>query len=589
MLYNSTPRGQRALRKDEDGNVGIIFALMAIPMFGIMGAAVDYGRYELIRQDMQGAADAAAMAGVGLTSGSDSQRIALATTVYKQNISGSTPGTIGEPTITYSQGTMSVNATASMETTMLGVMGVDSLDVAVSSEGESLTSGNKAEVAMMIDLTGSMGSTRNGMTKIAALKLAGEDILGILFPNGETTSSNVKVAVAPFADYVNAGEYAPAVTGLPSTGSYNNQYNLASTKHGPFSGSYTGSYTGSSTGSQAGATSAASTQAGATFDNTYCASPTYVTTNTQIVYRTGQVSHHNYTWPVAAAYNTRNFTGASWGYFWVENYMGYPGNWAYGRMYYRAKTSVTSTTNVYPGCESGNANTGPLVTCVTERTDTSHRYDDEVPSSGGYVGAYNQSATGTTNKLNYSSDGKCHTAGRELAKVVPLTNTKGPLTAFFNGPNGSGPLIGGGTPGHLGTAWAWYLLSPNWSSIWPSESQPAAYNDAGTKKYAIIMTDGEYNMQYSSVSSRTQAAELCTAMKAKGIKVFTVGFGFSTSSVAGSNTAEGKAKEVLQSCASDSSSYYFPYDGDALRQVFQSIGNSITGSSQTAATPTLTQ
>lgn len=557
----------RKLQSDEQGNIAMLFALMLIPMFGMMGEAIDYARLYYAKTELQTAADAAALAAIRAANKTEAERTTIATTTFKTNYRPDNPSSAPTPTVTITGGQVKVQAQHSVETTMMALLGSDATTVEVESSAEANNAGKKVEVSMMIDLTGSMGTTRGGMTKIAALKLAGQDFLNILYPNGD--DANVKVAVAPFADYVNAGPYAAAATGLPSTGFYNNQYNLASTKQGPYSGTYSG-YTGSSGGSQHGSTSASSTQAGATFDNQYCANPTYVTQQTQVVYRNGRINYTWYNWPVAASYSSRNFTGASYGYFWVENYQGYPGNWAYGQMYYTPKTTVTSTTNVVAGCESGNTNSGSLVTCVTERTDSNHRYDDESPATGGYVGAYNLSASGVTNKLNYSSDGKCYTAGRELPKVIPLTTSKSTISDFFQN-----ATIGGGTPGHLGTAWAWYLLSPNWSSIWPSSSTPAAYTDNGTKKYAVLMTDGEYNMQYSSETSRTQALALCTAMKAKGIKVYTIGFGFSTSSVAGSSTAEGKAKEMLQNCASDSSSYFFPYDSDALRQVFQSIGNSV--------------
>ncbi len=87
------------------------------------------------------------------------------------------------------------------------------------------------------------------------------------------------------------------------------------------------------------------------------------------------------------------------------------------------------------------------------------------------------------------------------------------------------------------------------------------------------MTDGEYNIHYATESAKNQALALCTAMKAKGVKVYTIGFGFSTSSTAADNTTEGRAKDLMQQCASpaasgESNNYYFPYDGTALRSTF---------------------
>ncbi len=83
-------------------------------------------------------------------------------------------------------------------------------------------------------------------------------------------------------------------------------------------------------------------------------------------------------------------------------------------------------------------------------------------------------------------------------------------------------------------------------------------------------------------------------MKAKGIKVYTIGFGFSTSSTAADNTTEGRAKDLMQQCASpaasgESNNYYFPYDGDALRDTFSQIGNSLIEGSQAGNVVRITQ
>jgi hypothetical protein len=77
---------------------------------------------------------------------------------------------------------------------------------------------------------------------------------------------------------------------------------------------------------------------------------------------------------------------------------------------------------------------------------------------------------------------------------------------------------GGMTAGHLGIAWAWYLLSPEWDRVWPSDSAPRAYNDPDHMRVAIIMSDGEFNTSYESANggSEAQARELCDNMKAKG-------------------------------------------------------------------------
>ena len=152
--------------------------------------------------------------------------------------------------------------------------------------------------------------------------------------------------------------------------------------------------------------------------------------------------------------------------------------------------------------------------------------------------------------------------------MIPLTNDK---AAILNTINGYTPA--GTTAGHLGTAWAWYMLAPGWNSIWGLSTPPAAYTDDKVIKAVVLMTDGLYNTQYSSNDSRTQALALCTGMKTAGLTVYTVGLGFAASP---SDPDEILAKDTLTQCASGAGHYFFPYDGDALRAAFTQIGNQVS-------------
>jgi Flp pilus assembly protein TadG len=222
-------------------------------------------------------------------------------------------------------------------------------------------------------------------------------------------------------------------------------------------------------------------------------------------------------------------------------------------------------------CTTGsgkNKVTGPcnvvynLTSCVVERAGT-NKYTDVAPGSGNYVMA------------EYTTNGSCSQPSSNA--VVPLSNNKTTLNAAIDG-----LALGGGTAGHLGTAWAWYTISPNWGPLFPGASQPAAYNAPKLQKIAILMTDGEYNTQYSvngvlstangagalaNGSSVDQAKALCTAMKAKGITVYTVGF-----DLGGNQTAI----DTLGFCATSPSTFYQASSGSDLRQAFRDIALKIS-------------
>jgi hypothetical protein len=175
--------------------------------------------------------------------------------------------------------------------------------------------------------------------------------------------------------------------------------------------------------------------------------------------------------------------------------------------------------------------------------------------------------------------------------VVPLTGNKTTLT------NGVNALTAqGGTAGHVGTAWAYYMLSPNWSNVLTGVSTPAAYGNDKHKKIAILMTDGEYNHTYqalknsnqsgattysplaavaynsvagngteasglNSANSATQALAVCTQMKNRGIEVYTVGFELPNQT----------AINTLSSCATDPTHFYNAADDEELKQSFRDI------------------
>ena len=108
----------------------------------------------------------------------------------------------------------------------------------------------------------------------------------------------------------------------------------------------------------------------------------------------------------------------------------------------------------------------------------------------------------------------------------------------------------GSTGGHIGIAWGWYLISPNFAYLFPTESKAAAYGTDHLFKVVVLMTDGEYNSSYcNGVISQdstsgsgslndhmncnapnghayVQSDALCDAMKADGkdVIVYTVGF-----------------------------------------------------------------
>jgi len=201
--------------------------------------------------------------------------------------------------------------------------------------------------------------------------------------------------------------------------------------------------------------------------------------------------------------------------------------------------------------------------CVGERPGT-YRYTNASVLTGGYL------------LPAYSSDGSCDISTSNA--VLPLTLDKDAVISRIDALQ-----TGGGTAGHVGTAWAYYLLSPTWNSVIPSLSQPAAFGTESLKKIAILMTDGEYNLERdskgivvgdkgseASVNGKTsaqQAVEICAKMKSDNIEVYTVGF-----DLGGNRTAI----NTLNSCATDAAHAYLADSGEQLKAAFRDIAVKLT-------------
>ncbi len=193
--------------------------------------------------------------------------------------------------------------------------------------------------------------------------------------------------------------------------------------------------------------------------------------------------------------------------------------------------------------------------CVVERTGA-EAATDSPPANGAYF-----------NVINAPQPGFFQTCPSDA--IQPLSYNASALRSAIDSLGTSG-----GTAGHIGTAWGWYTLSPNWNGVWPAASLPNPHTDANTVKSILIMTDGLFNTSFTSLGtahpsdpatqieeSYTQFQNLCSAMKTKGISIYTVGF----------DLTDVRASNELQACANAPSQFFLASNGDQLRQAFAAV------------------
>jgi Flp pilus assembly protein TadG len=175
-------------------------------------------------------------------------------------------------------------------------------------------------------------------------------------------------------------------------------------------------------------------------------------------------------------------------------------------------------------------------------------------------------------------------SGCELQPITPLTTSKPAVTSAI-----ANMSVIGDTNVAIGLAWGWHVLSPTGPLV-----KGAPYFDTTTRKFAVVMTDGQNTSGYRNNSNesiysgigyiwanrlgttsqdaatRTRAIDgrlalLCTNMKAAGIQIFTVRV----------EVTEGTS-DLLRDCATNPSMFYDVSDSGNLTATFRAIGAQIS-------------
>lgn len=207
-------RRPRSLRPSgRAGNAALLFAAAAVPLVGMVGIAVDYSRAFLLRSRLATAIDAGALAGGKILTSTAAARQDVAMYVTANVPSGYFGAAIAAPTVDIdpTNQRIAVSISATLPTTFLRILKVDSLRVTVSNEVQRANAG--LELALVLDVTGSMASN----DRIKQLRSSATDLVNILFGPSTKPPGNLWVSVAPYAAEINIG---PSHTDWLASGSY---------------------------------------------------------------------------------------------------------------------------------------------------------------------------------------------------------------------------------------------------------------------------------------------------------------------------------------------------------------------------------
>lgn len=587
----------RGLGRSRAGNVAMMWALMGAVLVGLVGITVDFTRAQMLRTQMQHAVDGAALAAARGDTQTDEQREAAARAFFESEMGDLAP----TATLTIAEiagsNAVSVSATMPMQMSLARIVRDEDWTLRVSSDAER--SGNNIELALVLDVTGSMSGQR-----IIDLRTAATSLVDTVIRDQQTPYYS-KIALVPYSMGVNAGSYANeargSITGPDGISAAAWHTGSARTISG-ITRANPAVVTSAGHGFSNGDTVYIRNVNGMTQVNNGVFTVANAAANTFQLQGVNSSSYNSYssggtateclnsTCSVEVTASGHNFEVGDRAYFTGVNGMTQLNNTLFsvsavnGSQFtlsgahgsYNAYTSGGEAHCTEAGCDyfafqnaSANAwRVFPSSTCVSERV-SSQQYTDAAPSSApvGY---------------NYTSSANvCPGAG-----IVPLT-----VDADYLNERIASLQAAGSTAGHIGLAWGWYMLSPNWASLFPGAGQGASYSAPETLKIVVLMTDGAFNTGYcngvvsadsnsgaGSASERincnatngqpfSQARELCTAMKNRGVIVYTVGFGLS---------GDAAAEDFMGDCATDSEHAYLTGDGSGLIAAFDAIAASIT-------------
>ncbi|MFN3313408.1 MAG: ubiquitin-activating E1 FCCH domain-containing protein [Hyphomonas sp.] len=591
----------RDFSKSASGNVAMLFALACFVIFPLVAFAVEVTRVVSHKTSLQYAVDAAVLAAAQAVLMTPEERLEVVDAFMaaeKAKLRTDITYQVSED----DEGELSLRAYIMMPLILGKIITKD--DIKINVRSDAVMGGADLEVALILDTTGSMAGSR-----IVALRQAAADFVDIVVEDVQDPYYS-KVAIVPYAVAVNAGPYATALRGPVTPG---RSISGAAWIDGPvrnISGvtrQNNARVTSNGHGLSDGDRILITGVNGMTQLNNNIYTVSNVETNRFRLQGVNSSSYGNYSnggiirrclnpnCEVTVTSNNHGFQTNDFIVIQGVNGMTQINNGAHQTWRVTRESNHTFMLQGSSGPSYGNYTNNGTAYCTTygceffrflnfqnnaQRVNT---VSDCVTERHGAAAFTDVSPAIAPMSFNY--DNRAANPCTNVAQLVPLTSNKAQLQATISSLN-----AGGSTGGHMGAAFGWYLLSPRFSGLLPVASRPAEYGKPKLHKVAVLMTDGEFNSAYcqgviardSTAGSGANADKincvapnghsfdqtlaLCTAMKAAGIKVYTVGFEV---------VDDPRAIEMVNSCATSPKYAYTASGSEALRQAFIQIARSI--------------
>ncbi|HVI53264.1 MAG TPA: pilus assembly protein TadG-related protein [Candidatus Sulfotelmatobacter sp.] len=475
-----------ALAAGKGGNVALMSAAVVSTMVIGTGVSTDLMRAYSVRSNLSAALDAAALAMGANTGLTTAQKEALAAKYMAANFvtsNGSTLGALSYDAATANQ--IGMNATATVPTAFLELIGINTLTVSASTQVQLTVSG--VEAVLVLDNTGSMGLSNIDTLKTAAYSLL-QQLFGTTSGTLNTSSTTVRVGLVPYVASVNA---VPATSADVSSGGQS---------------AIIAKLIGSSYGSNTQPNPLAFGQG----DPTKwwgCVIEDHATTFAAVSSASSSYSSYSYSGlSVSSLEGALNKTSTS----------------ASAYQYIRVPTTYTSRTGT---CTVGSTwpftNDGGSAGAVLTDGVCADTYSWPPKTTTGTKSSMSAWYSGNDDGSN-SGQGSDYGPNQSCppTPVVPLTSNSAQLvtelgvtvsggTATASNTSGLLDWHQGGTTGSLGLAWAYRVLEPSSNSgLYSGVSTSSDWNATLWKKAVVLMTDGAntfYSKQYTGYGPYSSA------------------------------------------------------------------------------------
>ena len=499
-----------SLARRKDGNVAMIFALTLIPLLLVGGFAIDAQVAFSKKSKVQHAADSAVLAGARMMQNLDDLTAVTkhARDYFEAMIdSGLADLTCETLTVTKSgPEELTGSVTCRQPTTLMRLVGRDYVEFGI---GSTATYGTgRVDVAFVFDLSGSM----NSFGRIFDLQDAAEKAAETLLPKpGSASDGDVRIAMVGYNSMVDAGKFFEDVTGLKKNRWYSKEV-------------------------------------------------------TETDWERQEVTEEG--WYEKCEWTCTDYAGRSgrckdWDH---------ECNWEYGEhteeQWVEVETTRTvrekiSSTCIYEregdhdfiGTQPKQVTSDKL---VSELVDGEWNAQSNSDNSEAYMAASHLKWNNYRERWDDVGENECRSSGEPF----PLSHNKTQINKYIDG-----LTAGGGTAGHQGIAWGWYLINNQWSDVFDGAATPLDPNEPDVVKAMIIMTDGEFNQQFFNHqgNSVSQAETICDEIKDDDVIIYSVAF----------QAPEG-GKDILEKCASGPEFFFNAENGQELIESYDAIAASIS-------------